>query len=51
MVRNGFVKDGMAKWVREGLSYPININIDMTNILVFQYFSIYCRTSDFYTDS
>ena len=25
--------------------FNININIDMTNILVFQYFSIYCPTS------
>ena len=22
-VRNGYVKDGMVKWVHEGLSYPI----------------------------
>ena len=27
--------------------FNININIDMTNILVFQYFSIYCPTSAF----
>ena len=26
--------------------FNININIDMTDILFFQYFSIYCPTSD-----